>query len=129
MTDIGIGGDRFGLWTTEDSTYAWINGEDSDVYVIGTRDYLECFGAGWELERQLPVHAKVMRPSWDTLEYKGENIIVQLNEGHVTHTNWTTTSRQEMIDHLKVHRAMGHKVPKRAIKRLRSEIKEVGDTY
>jgi len=104
--------------------------EDSDVYVIGTIENLECFGAGWELERQLPVHGKFLSPDWGNVEgLDGETHLVQLGTYHVAHDIFHTTSRQEMIDHLLVHRAMGHLVPDYAIERLAEEIRTAGDGY
>lgn len=47
--------------------------------------------------------------------------------------NWygwfVTHSRQEMIDHVREHKAQGFKVPRRVIQRLKREIEEVGDIY
>jgi hypothetical protein len=106
-------------------SYCRTNGEDSDVYLIGTKDYLQCFGGGWRLEQEKPVHAKVQRPDWATMNGN----IVKLATTHETHDDFTSNSRTEMLAHLEEHRAAGHKVPERALDRLRTEITELGDTY
>lgn len=40
-----------------------------------------------------------------------------------------TTSRSEMVKHLQEHRQVGQKVPWSASRRLKREIRKVGDTY
>ena len=42
---------------------------------------------------------------------------------------WTTTSRSAMLKHLYKHRAVRSKVPASAIRRLKREIRQVGDEY
>ena len=106
-------------------SYCRSNGRDSDVYLIGTAHSLECFGAGWELEAESPVHDRFMAPSWGRVD--GE--IVPTGEFHEAPKSYTTVSRSEMIDHLLAHRAAGHKVPDYAIERLQKEISEAGDAY
>lgn len=106
-------------------SYCRSNGVDSDVYVIGTRDELECFGAGWELEESNPCHNRAMVPDWKLIDRK----IVKLDTQHEMAETYRTNSRSEMIDHLKKHRQIGHKVPDRAIERLNREIQEEGDKY
>ncbi len=106
-------------------SYCRGNDRDSDVYVIGTRNLLECFGAGWWLEREKPLHDRIEVPDWTT-----ENgYLVRLETTHESHASFTTTSRQGMINHLLAHRAAGHRVPDRALRRLRAEIEEEGDSY
>jgi hypothetical protein len=82
-------------------SYCRKNGENSDLYVVGTGDAWECLGC--------------------SLIPKGER-----NEavwGLIT--SWfICDTRQEMLNHVLAHRAEGHKVPEKAIRRLRKEIRE-----
>lgn len=108
-------------------SYCRSNGEDSDVYMIGTAyqgvPYLECFGAGWELEKKKPVHEKIMVADWATVDGN----LVRLNTKHEAPGAFTTKSRTEMVMHLLDHVATGHMVPKRTFERLYEEIEEHGD--
>jgi hypothetical protein len=105
-------------------SYCRSNGKDSDTYVIGTRDFLECFGIGWR-EKVQPEHEIFMADSWTTRDDK----IVKTGGQHEAVASFTTNSRQEMIDHLLKHREAGHLVPDYAIERLREEIELEGDKY
>lgn len=108
-------------------SYCRNNGEDSDIYLIGSFKHLECFGAGWRVEGEAPVHDTFKAPSYalnpvtDKIEKTGEE--------HDAIDSYYSNSRLEMIDHLLLHRDAGHKVPQRAIDRLREEISTVGDDY
>lgn len=101
-------------------------GKDSDVYVIGTRDHLECFGAGNLLETQIPVHERIMCPDWKMLP---SGKMVQLSTQHETADIFCTKSRQIMVNHLRTHREAGHIVPDYAISMLQAEIARSGDNY
>jgi len=98
---------------------------DSDVYLLGTFESLMCFGANWELEESNPVHE---RSRYDARGFISEGT-VEAGETYEGALPFTTTSRQEMIDHLLIHRMAGHLVSRRALERLRSEIDEKGDLY
>lgn len=108
-------------------SYCRSGSNDSDVYLIGTafhgEPYLECFGAGWELEGKRPVHEKIMVPDWEVVDGKAR----LLGTKHEVAGAFTTKSRTEMINHLLDHIAAGHKVPKHAFERLQQEIEEEGD--
>lgn len=108
-------------------SYCRTNGDDSDVYLIGTWEDLECFGADWRLEAEKPCHEKGMVDTWEFDRAIGKT--VRTGEQHETHLSFITKSRKEMIEHLLTHRRIGHKVPARAIARLQQEIKEQGDAY
>lgn len=43
--------------------------------------------------------------------------------------SYNSNSRSDMIEHLKTHIRLGQKVPRRAIQRLKNEIKEIGEYY
>lgn len=84
-------------------SYCRNNGQDSDVYVIGTRDpqekqsILQCFCGE-----------------------RGEN-------GNYLRPFPSFTTRSGMIAHLREHQERGDKVPDRAFQRLEQEIQEQGD--
>lgn len=99
--------------------------DESDVYVIGTSESFECFGAGWTIETANPVHELFDAADYDIVD--GE--IVQLSTTHKYPRSFFTTSRQALIDHLLEHRAAGHLVPDYALDRLRKEIQAEGDEY
>lgn len=105
--------------------YCRSNGKDSDVYLIGGENHLECFGAGWELEVERPVHKRVMVPDWENRN--GE--IIQLDTQHEMAQSFLTHSRSEMIEHLREHQKAGHKVPVSAFDRLEREKAQKGDLY
>lgn len=109
-------------------SYCRSSERDSDIYLIGSRTHLECFGAGWKLElaTEGSNHEVIDAPSWGLVNGEATRLEGQTHKHPIS---FTTTSRQEMIDHLLRHRELGHKVPKRAIKRLEREIKEKGDIY
>lgn len=98
---------------------------ESDVYVIGTKDSLECFGARHDVESVNPVHNRILVNDWGRVN--GE--IVQLETKHEIPDIFRTLSRREMIEHLKKHREAGHIVPDYAIERLEHEINTEGDEY
>ena len=98
---------------------------DSDVYMIGTPYALECFGAGWEQERDNPVHDKI---EVDEYELTDEGPVKTGGKTQIA-KSWVTNSRTSMIDHLHLHAQSKHKVPHRAIQRLKDEIDAYGDTY
>jgi len=110
-------------------SYCRSNGNDSDVYLIGTcfdgEWYLDCMGAGWKMEEEKPVHDKIM---CDSYEIKDDRI-VKTGGQHEMAGSFYSSSRSEMIDHLLVHRGAGHMVPDYAIQRLQDEIAEHGDDY
>lgn len=84
-------------------SYCRYNGKDSEAYVIASlMGHLECIGC---------------------------RITGQPSSDGVVYGYFTTHSRQAMIEHLQEHRQRGYKVPFRATRRLRREIKEKGDTY
>lgn len=84
-------------------SYCRHNGMDSEAYVIATvGGHLECLGC---------------------------RITGEPAENGLRYGFYCTHSRTEMIKHLQEHRQRGFKVPFRATRRLRREIKEVGDTY
>jgi hypothetical protein len=85
-------------------SYCRNNGQDSDVYVIGTRNpgesrnFLQCF-CGTRCD----------------------------SCGQYTQPFPSFTTRSGMIAHLREHRVKGDKVPDRAFERLEKEIRESGD--
>ena len=88
-------------------SYCRKNGEDSDVYVILTREGDGLLRFGWEcLGCQLaPVEESII----PGVKIPGCTFLL---------------TRQDMIAHLEEHRASGDKVPERAFERLRREIAE-----
>ena len=105
-------------------SYCRSNGKDSDTYVIGTIDSLECFGIGWR-EKVQPEHAIFMADEWTIRDDE----FVKTGRQHEAVASFKTTSRQRMIDHLLKHREAGHLVPDYAIERLQKEIELEGDEY
>ena len=106
-------------------SYCRSGGPDSDVYLIGCRYALECFGGGWRLEGTAPVHERGEFPTYEATD-EG---IVEPGGIHEEELTFSTASRGEMITHLEAHRAAGHKVPEYAFDRLRREIETEGDDY
>ena len=88
--------------------------DDSDVYVIGsgTKDlkHLECMGCHLLPAKYVPEYTLPDVPGWDSpLPAHWETrVFVAVNAEH-------------MLAHLKLHRLVGQKVPKRALRRLKSE--------
>lgn len=78
-------------------SYCRNNRVDSELYVISVGDGWECLGC--------PSAEEV--PSGIGVPMKGR---------------FFCQTRQEMLDHLLEHRRRGHKVPERAIERLKEEI-------
>jgi hypothetical protein len=84
-------------------SYCRHNGEDSEAYVIGSiMGHLECLGC---------------------------RITGEPADNGLCYGFFTTHSRTEMIKHLQEHRQRGFKVPFHATRRLKREIRELGDTY
>ena len=110
--------------------YCRINGEDSDVYLIGTaykgEAYLECFGAGWkEADNNIAAgHIESWVDSYDVGMKK-------TGKKHQFVSSFTTTSISAMVAHLKEHEKVGHMVPQRVYDELHSDTFDSynGDTY
>lgn len=75
-------------------------GKDSDVYVYGAALDLECCGCS----------------------------LLQDNKS-LFGGFYNTNSRSAMIEHLKLHKRRGDKVPPRVFKRLKEEINQIGEYY
>ena len=121
-------------------------GDDSGIYMYGGSKAIECCGCKFSPETYHPINALIWLGMYITNVICTLIIIISWGKINLPNpmTNYvlfrckpmiTTgedpsfTTYQEAIDHLKLHKKEGHKVPRYAIKRLREEKKEHGDQY